>query len=176
MRFPFSLTVAGLALAGCGGYGISSDQPLGTLAKLESRIVGSMEFQKKTVANLSDRPELAGCASAFDYHDTGAEEKSGDFQLFLTIGLDGSGKVRMIRAVNLKPPTTDAMGQTGSNKIRVFCTDLWKALGGGEPKFGFVSEGRSNQYDQAVFSAGKAHGDWRLPSGDPVELAVFTAD
>ena len=161
--------------AGCGGYGVSSSDPLGTAAKLEARLSGSMGMVKKPVADMSRRPELAGCASATDYHDAGAEEKSGDFQLFITLGLDAGGKVKTIFAVNLKPNDQDPMGHVGSNKIRGFCTDLWKAYGGGEAKFTFVSEGRSNQYDQAKFSSGKVDGDWRLPNGDPVETVTFTA-
>ncbi len=176
MRRTIALALAA-ALAGCGGgFGNSKDHPLGTLAKLESRLVGSMELVKRpAAADVAAQEEWKGSTSVIEYHDTKAEENVVDFSFCIVLGLDAGGKVVRIHAVNFAPHQSGAIGApNGSNKIRQFVLDLWEALGGGT-NLNFNLAGRGfSQYDLAQFDSGAVTAAWIRPNGDPTETITFS--
>jgi len=146
MRRAIAFVLA-TALAGCGGgFGNSKDHPLGTLAKLESRLVGGMELVKRpAAADAAAAEDWKGSASVVEYHDTKAEENVADFPFCVSLGLDAGGRVVRIHAVNFAPHQSGAIGApNGSHKIRQFVLDLWEALGGGsELNFNLAGRGFS---------------------------------
>ena len=172
-----SALLVSLALAGCGGYGVSSTAPLGSFQKLDASLTGAQSIVKQPAADLSACPELAGCASAFEYHDAEAESFSGTEKQFVLVGLDADGNVAAVLMFTLLPPAdADArFFRNFSHRLRGFMRDYWRSLAGAEARFDFSSQ-EVNQVrsDNAMFETDRARGVWTRPKESPRETVVIT--
>ncbi len=169
--------LASLALAGCGGYGVSNTAPLGSFQKLDAALAGGQSLDKQPTADLSAHPELAGCASAFEYHDKEAESYSGAEKQFALVGLDADGNVAAVLMYTFLPPANaDArFYRNFSHRLRGFMRDYWQSLAGAEARFDWDSH-ETNQItsDSAMFETNRARGVWTRPVESPRETVVIT--
>lgn len=166
-----------LALAGCGGYGVSNKSPIGSFQKLDASLAGDRSLAKQPMADLSAYPELAGCASAFEYHDKEAESYSGEEKQFVLVGLAADGNVAaVLMHALLPPPNADArFFRNFSHRLRGFMLEYWQSLTSAEPRFNSVGAGvEQGPCDVAKFETDRARGVWTRPAESPRETVVIT--
>jgi hypothetical protein len=138
MKVAVAVVLVGVAVAAfvkskpLRQWGISSSHPLGTLAKLEARLIGEYQMEKEPITKCADVNRVA--AQIFRYSKPKCSRgehvsAAGEITLFL----DSKGRVEALLAAF---PSPGPRGYMIINRSigSIFLNELWRSQGGAKEK------------------------------------------
>ena len=159
-------------LIGIGGakYGISKEDPLGKPEKID-KVLSGWGFT-------ATKPGVPGKPRVVEYSDNDKEYP--DFKGTVQISVGEEEYIQSITAVFVG--TQHGYSPARPTKGELFGGVMWKATGGGKPKFEKVSDGKTKfplgitiaeSHMEANFSAGEVIGTWAYSDRSPMEVIVL---